>query len=534
MMSQLLFAAASGLLGVAALPPEAVLPLPPMGFNNWARFTTNINEGIFVDAANAMKNRGLLAAGYNRVNLDDAWSTKARDANGSMVWDTTKFPNGLPWLAAHLKSQGFIPGIYSDAGTLSCGGYPAALNYEEIDFNDFAAWGFEYLKMDGCNLPDGGEPTYREVYGRWDRLLRQSNVNMVFSDSAPAYFSGQENLTDWYTIMRWARQIGHLARHSADVVNYPNGNGWGSIMYNYGQHVRLARYQKPGFFNDPDFLIVDHPSLSLDEKKSHFALWCAFSAPLILSAELSNINPQEVEYLTNRDLLAINQDKLVQQATLVSSDASWDILSKTVENGDRIFVALNKGASRADVSVSWERLGLSRAALRRSPNVSVKNLWTGQRSQISTKASGITVKNIASHGTAVLRIAASGSPITPTGLIFNTNSLKCLTDDKSGRVSWTKCNGSDGQVWRVRADGRINSLLRPNECIADSNGMIFSDQAACRSEKWVYEITGNLINARTRLCLTEQADGTATATRCGYELNEQVVGLPIGVQVIGD
>ncbi|KAM4066336.1 alpha galactosidase A domain-containing protein [Hirsutella rhossiliensis] len=534
MMSQMLLAAAAGLVGTAALAPETVLPLPPMGFNNWARFTTNINEAIFVDAAEAMASRGLLAAGYNHVNLDDAWSTKSRAADGSMVWDSAKFPRGLPWLASHLKSRGFIPGIYSDAGTLSCGGYPAALGFEEIDFNDFVAWGFEYLKMDGCNLPDGSEATYRQVYGRWHQLLLQSESRMVFSDSAPAYFSGRENLTDWYTVMRWARKIGHLARHSADIVNYPDGNAWNSVLFNYGQHLRLARFQKPGFFNDPDFLIVDHPSFTLDEKKSHFALWCAFSAPLILSADLASIRDEEVEYLTNRDLIAINQDRLVQQATLVSSDANWDVLTKSLENGDRLVVTLNKRGSTADLTVSWERLGFSPSALRRAGDVSAKNLWTGKRSKISAQESGITAKGVPSHGTAVFRIARPASPITPTGLIFNTNSLKCLTDDKSGKVSWAKCNGSDAQTWKVRPDWHINSLLRPNECIADAQGRIFSSRSGCQSEAWFYQITGNLVNARTRLCLTERTDGAAVAAKCGYELNEQVVSLPIGAAVVGE
>ncbi|KAF4506629.1 hypothetical protein G6O67_006695 [Ophiocordyceps sinensis] len=533
-MSQLLLAAAVGLVGTAALTPEAALPLPPMGFNNWARFTSNINESIFVDAAEAMAGRGLLAAGYNRVNLDDAWSTKSRAANGSMVWDGAKFPRGLPWLAAHLKSKGFIPGIYSDAGSLSCGGYPGALGHEELDLKDFAGWGFEYLKMDGCNLPDGSEATYRQVYGRWHQLLLKCGGRMVFSNSAPAYFSGRKNLTDWYTVMGWARQIGYLARHSADIVNYPDGNAWNSVLYNYAQHLGLARFQKPGFFNDPDFLIVDHPSFSLDEKKSHFALWCAFSAPLILSADLAAIRDDEVEYLTNRDLIAVNQDKLVQQATLVSSDENWHVLTKSLEKGDRLVVTLNRGGSAADLTVSWERLGFSPPALRRAGDVSVKNLWTGETYTVAAQESGITAKAIPQHGTGVFRITKPASPVTPTGLIFNTNSLKCLTDDRSGKVSWAVCDGSDAQTWRVRPDGHINSLLRPNECMADAQGKIVSRQSGCRSDAWVYHMTGNLVSAQTKLCLTERTDGAAVAAGCGYKLNEQVLGLPIGVAVVGE
>lgn len=512
-----------------AVAMQPILPLPPMGFNNWARYETNISEAIFVDAADSMIKHGLLSAGYNRINLDDAWSTKERASNGSMVWDDTKFPQGLYWLTAHLKSKGFIPGIYTDAGNLSCGGYPGALDHEQIDYDDFAKWGFEYLKMDGCNMPDPStEEVYHEVYSRWHRLLSSVENPMVFSDSAPAYFANKDSLTDWYTIMEWAQRYGQLARHSDDIQTYPDGDSWGSMMTNYNYHVRLARYQKPGYFNDPDFLNVDHPSYSLDEKKSHFALWCAFSAPLILSTDLTAITPKEVEYLTNRDLIAINQDSLIQQATLVSRDETWDVLSKSLENGDRILLALNKGDSVADITIPWARIGFSSSPWK---DLTIKDLWTGETMDMSSSGSGITAKGVPSHGTAVFRIDSSTGPVTPTGLIFNTRSMKCLTDSDSGNVIFATCDGSDAQTWSVRSDGHISSLLRPKDCIVDMDGAVLSSPSGCKSDSWSYDVSGNVVNENSKNCLTDAADGVATVVECGYELNEQVHALPVGVTV---
>ncbi|OBT83383.1 hypothetical protein VE02_08352 [Pseudogymnoascus sp. 03VT05] len=200
-MSQLLLATAAGLVVNAATAPGNLLPLPPVEFNNWARFTTHINQSIFVDAADAI-----------------------RADNSSMQWDSVKFPDGMPWFTAHLKSKGFIPGIYTDAGNLSCGGYPGALDHEEIDLKDFTDWGFEYLKMDGCSLPDSTEETYDEVYGRWNKLLTAAERPLIFSDSALAYFVGQDNLTDWYSTMGWAQEYGQLARHCDDIANYGDGD----------------------------------------------------------------------------------------------------------------------------------------------------------------------------------------------------------------------------------------------------------------------------------------------------------------------
>ena len=524
---------AAGLMASGTAAGRNLLPLPPMGFNNWARFMTNINESIFVDAAEAMASNGLLAAGYNRLHLDDAWSTKNRTANGSMEWDAKKFPHGLPWLTKYMKSKGFIPGIYTDAGTLSCGGYPGALDHEQQDLDTFLDWGFEYLKMDGCNLPDSSddEAEYHTVYGKWHEVLEASERPMIFSDSAPAYFSGTKNNTDWYKVMGWVAQYGQLARHSADIVTYPGGPAWDSIMYNYGEEVLLARYQQQGYINDPDFLITDNPTLSLDEKKSHFALWSSFSAPLLLSVNTPSLSKEEIAILTNKDLIAVNQDKLIQQATLVSQDGTWDVLTKSLSNGDRLLTVLNRGNDTADLKVSLERIGLSSKALRRTDSLSVKDLWTGKTTKVKVSDGGITASKVPSHGTAVFRIAKSASPVTPTGMIFNTQSLKCLTDDKSGKVTWAKCAASDAQVWNVRSDGHINSLLRPDECIVDAKGKILSRHSGCHTDAWTHHISGNLINGVSKKCLTEEADGSATTMACESFGIDQVFGLPVGVAI---
>ncbi|KAK2592093.1 hypothetical protein QQS21_010199 [Conoideocrella luteorostrata] len=523
---------AAGLAAHAVSAAEPYLALPPMGFNNWARFTVNINESIFVDAAEAMGSRGLLSAGYNRINLDDAWSLKERAANGSMAWDPVKFPRGLPWLTAHIKSRGFIPGIYTDSGTKSCGGYPGAEDHEEINFRDFKAWGFEFLKMDGCYVNPVSEPKYHDLYTRWHKILSSAGDSMVFSDSAPAYFCDNKNKTDWYTVMGWSADYGQLARHSDDIQNYPDGgDSWKSMLINYGYHIRLARYQRPGYFNDPDFLNYDHPSYTLDEKKSHFALWSSFSAPLILSANIPAITPEEAKYLTNKDIIAIDQDPLVQQATLVSSSNDTDVLTKSLENGDRLLTIFNKASTAASITVSWERIGYTVSDLPHGGAVSVKNLWTGQSSKIDVQSGGITAKNIPRHGTAIYRIGRTTSPITPTGIIFNTVTMNCLTDSASGVLKFTRCNGSASQTWSIRSNGRVSSILRPKQCIEDTGGKVVSGKLDCTSAGWSYHQSGNVISSRSKLCLTEAKDGSALATACGRELNEQVMSLPIGVTI---
>lgn len=530
-------------------PPGVLSPLPPMGFNDWSRYMGGLNESLFVQTAEAMISKGLLPAGYNRLNLDDEWSLMTRAANGSMQWDPVKFPRGLPWLADFIKSKGFIPGIYTDAGNLSCGGFPGAYGYEELDAQTFVGWGFEYLKLDGCNMPDTTEATYKRVYGKWHDILSSMwPSQMVFSESAPAYFAEAANLTDWYDVMTWVPQFGQLARHSRDTLvwnstNYwPGITGWDSVLFNYGQEVRLARFQRPGYVNDPDFLNVDHFDYTLDEKRSHFALWCSLSAPLILSTDVLNMTDAEAEYLTNRDLIAVDQDPLVQQATLVSQDETWDVLTKSLFNGDRLVTVLNRGNVSADLDVSWARIGIFPDDLPTPSSIIVRDLWTGVNTTLSLSEAGITASGVPSHGTGVFRLSnpSSGDIIRtiPTGMVFNTYSLNCLTDSINGTVSWANCTGADAQVWKVMPDGRVGSLLNADKCITVSSGNVVSSKAGCTSGKenrWDYFVSGNLINAASGFCLTEyqsgDGDSIATVEACGYLTNEQVVALPVGVAI---
>jgi alpha-galactosidase len=492
-----------------------------------------LNESVFVETANAMVGNGLLAAGYNRINLDDCWSTMERAPNGSMLWDEEKFPHGLPWLTSYLKNLGFKAGIYTDAGKLSCGGYPGAYGYEELDAATFASWGFDYLKLDGCNMPTGTEAEYQQVYGHWHTILSKMDPPIIFSESAPAYFAEADNLTDWYNVMSWVPKYGQLARHSRDTLVFnstlywPDITGWDSVMFNYGQEVRLARFQRPGYFNDPDFLNVDHFDYTLNEKKSHFAIWASLSAPLIISAWIPDFTAEEIEYLTNKDLIAVNQDPLALQATLVSQDGTWDVLTKSLANGDRLLTIINRGDSTGTYSVSFSRLGLSPL-----PSVDVKDLWTGT---VSTASKEIMAADIPAHGTAVFRVSANGEPcnITPTGMIFNTYSLRCLTFSPKG-LTWTNATAADGQVWRTRADGTIRSLANDMACLTDvGRGKLLMETClGGRNQKWDYLYSGNVRSRTSKFCLTEGDDGLVSTYMCGYETNGQVFALPSGVEVI--
>jgi alpha-galactosidase len=330
--------------------------------------------------------------------------------------------------------------------------------------------------------------------------------------------------------MDWVPKFGQLARHSRDTLVFnstlywPDITGWDSVMFNYGQEVRLARYQRPGYFNDPDFLNVDHFDYTMDERKTHFALWSSLSAPLIISAWIPGLNADEIEYLINKDIIAVDQDPLALQATLVSQDGTWDVLTKNLANGDRLLTVLNRGNFTASNTVSLERIGIPVSSI-----VRVKNLWTGS---VKVASREVTASNVPSHGTAILRISGfGGSPaVIPTGMVFNTYSLNVLSVS-SKSVQWVTSTGSSGQVWQTRSDGTLRSISDTSLCLTDLGAGDVGLQKCTedQSQRWDYHITGNLKSRSSHLCLTEALSEAVTTSECLFEANSQVFGLPSGV-----
>lgn len=505
-----------------------------MGFNNWARFQCDLNETLFTDTAEAMVSRGLLKAGYDQLTLDDCWMRQERAANGALEWDTELFPQGIPWLADYMKSKGLRLGIYEDSGNLTCGGYPGSYKYEKQDAELFASWGIDYLKLDGCNVwAEEGRSLrkeYRVRYSEWHDILSALPEPMIFSNSAPAYF--MDNASDWAVVMDWAPDYGELARHSADVINYDTTDGaWDSVMSNYDYHTLLVRYQQPGYYNDPDFLITDHPGLTKAEKESQFVLWASLGAPLIISAYIPDLSDEEIAFISNKALIAVDQDPLAQQAALVSRDGTFDVLSRSLENGDRLLAVLNRGADTAKTTVSIERLGLSSQS---ECKYQAKDLVTGKDVSID---SGIEIQ-LESHASIAYRIELPEgcTKTTPTGMIFNTPSGLCLTASTGESVSFEKCSASDSQVWKVAAKGDNNKLsLSPlsdgSVCLAaGKNGK--TSLAKCEDgagTTWEHYITGHLRNDDAGGCLTK---GSAKAIEaCVVDNAGQIFGLPSGVRL---
>ncbi|KAF9319815.1 hypothetical protein BGZ91_004882 [Linnemannia elongata] len=256
-----------------------------MGFNNWARYECNLDQALFTDTADWMVTHGLLKAGYDTVTVDDCWMTMDRDpVSQNLVVNTTLFPQGMLWLGKYFHERGFKFGIYQDAGYKTCGGYPGSLGHYERDVAQFAGW---------------------ELYQGFGLAIQSQPRPMVYSESAPAYFAGLSAGTgdrvgrDWYKVHTWIGQYGQLWRHSTDISVYKKDgkSRWPSVMTNYRFNIRLARFQKPGNWNDPDFIITgDDEGLTIEEQKSQFGLWSIMASPLILSTNKHTVSTISVPF----------------------------------------------------------------------------------------------------------------------------------------------------------------------------------------------------------------------------------------------
>jgi len=358
---------------------------PPMGWNSWNKFACNVSDTLIRGVADSMISSGLRDAGYEYVVIDDCWQI-SRDAGGNIVPDVQRFPNGIKALADYVHSKGLKFGIYSDAGTGTCQNRPGGRGYEFQDARQYAAWGIDYLKYDWCNhSTQNSEASYSIMRD----ALAKAGRPIVFS------------LCEWGSTKPWlwAKDVGNLWRSTGDIINKWSGTEkWGGygVVQILDQMDGLESYAGPGHWNDPDMLEVGNGVLTDAEARAHFSMWCILAAPLIAGNDIRSMNTETRTILTNKDLIAVDQDSLGMQGHRVKKNGDLEVWSKQLADGGRAVVLLNRSSASKDISVSWQDIGYP-ALLR----ASVQDLWNGRKSEISD---GKYLASVPSHGAVAIRI----------------------------------------------------------------------------------------------------------------------------------
>jgi len=348
---------AVGALSVAAEREQAGSPgntlakTPPMGWNSWNKFACNVSEDLIRQTADAMVSSGMKDAGYQYVVIDDCWQVE-RDANGNIVADGKRFPSGIKALADYVHGKGLKFGLYSDAGTKTCQGRPGSRGYEFQDARQYAAWGVDYLKFDWCHT---STQDARSSYELMRAALDGSGRAIVFS------------ICEWGTSKPWlwANGVGNLWRTTGDIsdrwegkVKWPNGdccsNGMTEIL---DEQVGLASYAGPGHWNDPDMLEVGNGGMTVTEYRAHFSLWAMLAAPLIAGNDLRDMKPEIRDILTQKEVIAVDQDEAGKEGRRVWKDGNLEVWSKPLQDGSRAVVLFNRGTEDKKISVEWQDLG---------------------------------------------------------------------------------------------------------------------------------------------------------------------------------
>ncbi|QEE25737.1 glycoside hydrolase family 27 protein [Rhodanobacter glycinis] len=367
---------------------------PPMGWNSWNTFHCDVSAKLIEATADIMVSSGMKAAGYRYVNIDDCWLLKQRGPHGELVADPAKFPQGIKAVADYVHRKGLKLGIYESAGTITCAGYPGSLGHEKQDAKEFARWGVDYLKYDNCG--DYRGETYPQRYTAMRDALRATGRPIVYS------LCEWGNQSPW----NWAQAIGNSWRTTQDITprwhtdqpanSYPQG-----ILDILDQQAALSHASRPGAWNDPDMLEVGNGYLNNDENRAHFSLWALLNAPLIAGNDLRKMSKDVRAILTNREVIAVDQDWGGRQGYRVHRDGNADVWAKPMSDGSVAVILLNRGSGPLHIATSATAIGLKSAS-----SYTVRDLWQHH----SSTSAGAIEADVPTHAVAMFRVWAGKAP----------------------------------------------------------------------------------------------------------------------------
>ncbi|MFI1919252.1 glycoside hydrolase family 27 protein [Nocardia sp. NPDC020380] len=450
---------ASVLLGSAAAAPPYLVPragagemiAPPMGWNSW-NSGIELTEQNIHEVIDSMVASGMRDAGYRYVDLDAGWAYPERDLAGNLQADPRRFPHGMAALADYAHQRGMYLGLYSSPYNEICGQTPdnASLGHEVDDARTFASWGVDMLKYDWCRNDADLATQVRDFTAMRDalhasgrRILYSINPNSSNNLHAAADY-------DW-------SQVANMTRNTSDLIPlWRNGlpelpigttttRSLLGVTDEVGAAQPLAARSRPGYWNDPDMLVVGiqltefiaahlagfpetvlrgalttdqmlylesslevspqviaqlrDPQFSLnpDEQRAHFSLWAMLAAPLLAGNDVRSMTEQTRSLLTNPDVIAVDQDPAVIQAAPLPGDAR--ILTKPLTDGSLAVAMFNTADAPATIETTTAALGLHPSGC-----YTVRDLWAHNG---TTTTGPLRGADIPAHGVAMLKISAA-------------------------------------------------------------------------------------------------------------------------------
>jgi alpha-galactosidase len=361
------------------IPYNGLATTPPMGWNSWNKFRTKIDDKTVREIADAMVANGMRDAGYQYINIDDGWEWKR--AEDGTILTNPNFPD-MKALSAYVHSKGLKLGIYSSPGPTTCGGYTGSYGHETEDAKTWTSWGIDYLKYDWCSASRvWKDEDMRAVYQRMGDALQKAGGRIAFSLCQ----YGRDNAGEWGNLVG-----GNLWRTTGDIRDT-----WQSMSQIGFSQSDLAKFTKPGWWPDPDMLEIGNGGMTAVEYRTHMSLWSMIGSPLIAGNDLRNMTPEIHDILTNREVIAVDQDKLGKGGYQIAKAGETEVWRKPLDRGYTAFALFNKGDAEAEVSVKW-------ADVQIKGKPAVRDLWA--HSDLGHKADGFSAK-VAPHGVVMIRVA---------------------------------------------------------------------------------------------------------------------------------
>jgi alpha-galactosidase len=374
-------------LGQTSTVAVTVAATPPMGWNSWNHFAGKIDDAIVRAQADAMVSSGMRDAGYIYINIDDTWQAE-RDAQG-VIHANSRFPD-MKALSDYVHGKGLKLGIYSSPGPKTCADFAGSYGHEEQDAQTYAAWGVDYLKYDLCSFgkmmeaadsPEAAHKLMIDAYEKMHKALLKAGRPMVYSLCQ----YGAD------AVWRWGASVG--------------GNSWrttGDISDKYSSMTEigfgqagLAKYAGPGHWNDPDMLEVGNGGMNLEEYRTHMSLWALLAAPLLAGNDLSTMKPETIALLTNREVLAIDQDRLGKQADRVRAEGTQEIWPRPLADGSKAVGIFNRFDWPQTIEVNFREFGYK-------GSVKARDIWAAK----DLGALPNTYKTrVPPHGVVLLRVS---------------------------------------------------------------------------------------------------------------------------------
>jgi alpha-galactosidase len=341
---------------------------PPMGWNSWNWFAGKVTQADVKAAADLIVSSGMRDAGYVYVNIDDTWEGK-RDEKG-VLHTNEKFPD-MKGLADYVHSKGLKLGIYSGPGDLTCAKYPASLDHEQQDADLYASWGIDYLKYDLCGFRTKMQAEAPNDRLKQDKMMRDAYMKMhqaLLKTGRPIVYSLCQYGFD--SVWQWGAEVGgNLWRTTGDVKeNFP------SIALIAQTQLGLGKYAGPGHWNDPDMLEVGNGNLTLDENRTHMGMWAMLAAPLLAGNNLTKLTPEVTAILTNKEIIAIDQDRLGRQAERVYQEGPVQIWARPLADGGTALAVINFGED--ETFLRGIGLHLKEAGVK--PGMKARDVWAAK------------------------------------------------------------------------------------------------------------------------------------------------------------